>query len=132
MEPSAACSERLSPATLPFHQLSQHSPLEQDVDDVFSIPPCAPRQCSDTWSSIFCSYSGNMELSAVCSERPLSSQQLSQDSRQEQDAEIVPSQFCLRALQCSDDLSDEQFIKSSIQEENFDKAKSELVCSSNG
>ena len=123
----AACSA----TPQPFYQFSQHSPLEQDVDDVFSIPPCAPRQCSDTWSSISCSYSENMELSAVCSERPLSSQQLPQDSRQEQDAEIVP-QFCLRALQRSDDLSDEQFMKSSTQEENFDKAKSELVCSTNG
>ena len=107
---SVACSESLS-AQLP-------SP-------VFSMPPRAPAQCSDAWSSLCCSYSRNMELCAACSKRPFPFQQ---NSRHEQDAEIVSRQFCLRApVQCSDD---EQFISSSIQEENFDKAKSELVCSS--
>ena len=124
-EPSAACS-----APLPAHQLS---PLQQDVDDE-EIPPCAPVQCSGAWSS---SYSGDMELSAACSERssvPLPFQHLSQDSpAQDVDDEEIFLQ--LRApVQCSEDLSsDEQFLESSIEEENFDKAKSELVCSnSNG
>ena len=122
MEPPAACS-----APLPAHQLS---PLEQDVDDE-EIPPCAPVQCSGAWSS---SYSGDMELSAACSERspvPLPFQHLSQDSpAQDVDDEEIFLQLYLRApVQCSKDLSsDEQFLESSIEEENFDKAKSELVC----
>ena len=112
---SAACSEKLSRAPLP-------------ASPVFSMPPRTTVPCSDARSSLCYSYSRFMDLCAAvaaCSERPLPSQQ---DLRHEQDEEIVSRQFCLRALvQCSDD---EQFILSSIQEEKFDKEKTELVCSS--
>ena len=127
MEPPAACSGRLS-APLPFQQLFQDSPHEQDVDNeeiMLPTPPRALLQCSDAC----CSYSGNMKLST---ERSLpSQQQLSQDSPQEQDAEDeeIVSQFCLRApVRCSDDFSDD-FIAPSIEEVDFDSSKSELVCS---
>ena len=79
-----------------------------------------------------------MEPSAACSERlsaPLSFQQLSPDSPYEQDVgdEELVTQFYLRApVRCSDDRLDEQFADFSIEEVNFDKAKSELVCSNNG
>ena len=166
----AACSA----APQPFYQLSQHSPLEQYLDDeetTFSMPLRPPVKCSDAWSSLCCSYSENMELSTTRSGRlsaplllpspeeikfsipprsllqcsdvwsPLCcsysrkmelspSRQLWQNSRHRQDAEIM-SEFCLRApVLCSEDLSVEQFADFSTEEVNFDKAKSELVCSS--
>ena len=66
-----------------------------------------------------------MELSAACLEIPFPSQQ---NLRHEQ------HEFCLRAqVRFSEDLSDEQFVESSIEEINFDEGKTELVCStSNG
>ena len=136
MEPSAACSERLS-ATLPFHQLSQDLPLEQDVVDVdgeeimFSMPSRVPVQCSDGVS--VCSYLGNIKQSATCSERlsaPLSFQQLSPYEQDIGDEELVTQFYQHAPVRCSDDRLDEQFADFSI--DNFDKAKSELVCSNNG
>ena len=159
----AACSA----APPPFYRLSQQ---EQDVDDEEIIPPRAPVQCSDAWSSLCCNCTGNMELSAArstllarlpsseeniplrapvpcsdawsslcsnsrnmelfaaaCLEIPFPSQQ---NLRHVADEEMV----CLRApVRCSEDLSDEQFVESSIEEINFDEGKTELVCStSNG
>ena len=156
----AACSA----AAQPFYRLSQQ---EQDMDDEEIMPPRAPVQCSDAWSSLCCSCTGNMELSAARSRwlAPLPSPEENiplrapvpcsdawsslysnsrnlelfaaacleiqfpsqQDLRHEQ-------QFCLRApVRCSEDLSDEQFVESSIEEINFDEGKTELVCSnSNG
>ena len=122
------CSGRLS-APLPFQQLFQDSPHEQDMDNeeiMLPMPPRALLQCSDAC----CSYSGNMKLSTARSERSLPSQQLSQDSPQEQDAEDeeIVSQFCLRApVRCSDGFSDD-FIAPSIEEVDFDSSKSEFVC----
>ena len=65
----------------------------------------------------------------------LSFQQLSPDSLYEQDVgdEELVTQFYLRApVRCSDDRLDKEFADFSIEEVNFDKAKSELVCSNNG